>query len=300
VLRVILSDPSSLDNNNMQVAMMFILYSIGFATGRSTVHYMLDNKLIACRMSSGPIIGGALATVSWRWIFAINLPCVVLSSALIFALIRKTLKPAQVNRRFIATLPNTEHPDATVTENFPVPASKETLSEKLLRVDWLGATLFVGGGILILLGLSWGSSFSWSLPKVIAVLVIGGVLIVAFLLWSWLLETYEKAASEPTSTKKVPKLFRTMEAMIPFDIYRSYDVCAANFASLTGGMVMFGCFYFVSIYFILVAGYSPTKSGVQLLYFAPGMGECFRIPLMRLALVLIHIIKAAELSFLFD
>jgi hypothetical protein len=142
----------------------------------------------------------------------------------------------------------------------------------------IGSALFIAGGILILLGLNWGSTFSWSEGRVIAVLVVGGLLIATFVLWSWLLETYDHALSPayPNSNKNVPNAFKTTEAMIPLDVYRSYDVFAANFAALTGGLVMFGSFYFVSIYSILVAGYSATKSGAQLLYFAPGLGEIRR------------------------
>lgn len=52
VVRVILSDSSSLNQNNWQAACLVILYAAGF--------------------SSGPAIGGALITVSYRWVFAIK------------------------------------------------------------------------------------------------------------------------------------------------------------------------------------------------------------------------------------
>lgn len=52
VVRVILSDSASLDTNNWQASILVILYAIGFSTG--------------------PVIGGALTTVSFRWVFAIK------------------------------------------------------------------------------------------------------------------------------------------------------------------------------------------------------------------------------------
>lgn len=52
LVRIIMSDSASLDANNWQQSMLFFLFTIGYCTG--------------------PIIGGALLTVSFRWIFAIK------------------------------------------------------------------------------------------------------------------------------------------------------------------------------------------------------------------------------------
>lgn len=52
VVRVIMADSRSLDENNWQGAMMVLLYSVGF--------------------SVGPTIGGALTTVTFRWVFGIK------------------------------------------------------------------------------------------------------------------------------------------------------------------------------------------------------------------------------------
>jgi hypothetical protein len=37
-------------------------------------------------------------------------------------------------------------------------------------------------------------------------------------------------------------------------------------------MVLLVVFYFASIFMTIVAGYSPADVGMQLIYFAPGMG----------------------------
>jgi hypothetical protein len=60
--------------------------------------------------------------------------------------------------------------------------------------------------------------------------------------------------------------------MIPLDVFRSYDVCAVQYASFISGMVMLVMFYFVAIFMTIVVGLSPGQAGVQLVYFAPGMG----------------------------
>ena len=52
VLRTILADSRSLNMNNIQGAIMTVLYTIGFCIG--------------------PVIGGALTEISFRWVFAIK------------------------------------------------------------------------------------------------------------------------------------------------------------------------------------------------------------------------------------
>ena len=45
-----------------------------------------------------------------------------------------------------------------------------------------------------------------------------------------------------------------------------------QFVTFVSGMVMLVMFYFVAIFMTLIAGYPPSKAGVQLVYFAPGVG----------------------------
>ena len=51
-MRIVLTDSGSLNTTSWQQAMLFVLYTIGYCVG--------------------PSIGGALVTVSFRWIFAIK------------------------------------------------------------------------------------------------------------------------------------------------------------------------------------------------------------------------------------
>jgi hypothetical protein len=69
----------------------------------------------------------------------------------------------------------------------------------------------------------------------------------------------------------VRKVLRA-EPMIPLEVFKDKDVCICNFNSLVGGMVLFGVFYFSSVYFTVVHGFSPQKAGGALIYFLPGMG----------------------------
>lgn len=152
---------------------------------------------------------------------------------------------------------------------------RETYLQKIARVDGIGAFLFIVSGILILLALNWGSTSEWKTAKVIVCFVIGGLIMIGFVGWEYLLELFEE------DRVIAPRVLSHTEAMIPLAVCRNFDVIATSFAALTSGMLMFGCFYFLSIYFIIVAGFSPTKSGSQLLYFSPGLGKPSRFLLSR-------------------
>ena len=43
-------------------------------------------------------------------------------------------------------------------------------------------------------------------------------------------------------------------------------------AQLLTVLASYSIFYFISIYYILVAGYSTSKAGLELLYYIPGLG----------------------------
>ena len=91
------------------------------------------------------------------------------------------------------------------------------------------------------------------------------IAVVLFLVWEYFLET-EQVAARPSSSR-----LRATDPMIPLALFGSRDVCIVMYATYVNGMVKLVMFYFVAIFFVIVAGLSPTQSGVQLIYFAPGM-----------------------------
>jgi MFS family permease len=257
-----------LEDNNVQAGMLSILYAIAFSTG--------------------PVIGGALISVaSWRWIFGINLPACALSMVMIFLFLRTGTKGPQPPRR-LSYLPTelSEELRAKTKEN-------GSSISNFLRIDTIGACLFIACGILILLGLSWGSTGRWDQARVIVSFVVGGVLLLLFIGWEWMLEhstdhlvrefeerrrdheAGDSSAPQPGlrqgMARFAPKWAYTTDAMIPMNMFRSFDVVATNFAAMVSGMIMLGIFYFVSVQYVIVQGKSATSSGVGLLYFAPGM-----------------------------
>ncbi|KAK1230454.1 hypothetical protein PQX77_006464 [Marasmius sp. AFHP31] len=230
VVRVILSDSDSLDANNWQVSVLFLLYAIGY--------------------SVGPVIGGYLANVSFRWIFAINLPACVSAMILVAVLLRKHLRKGFVVDQF--------SPDGK--------SADMTFLGKFLKIDWIGTTLFTSGGILVLLALNWGSSEGWNTAKVIACFVVGGIIFVPCFVWQYYLGRQANLRIPPTS----PLL--SAYPIIPLDVFRNYDVVTVQAASFAGGMVMIVMFYFVATFLTIVSGLEPKGAGVQLVYFAPGSG----------------------------
>lgn len=279
IVRIILSDSASLDDNNAQGALMVVVYTVGY--------------------SLGPVLGGLLLHANWRWVFAINLPVAVVSVLIMALILPKITKGPQPPQRLSRLPPHLQSVLESQTPSGPL--------GKLLRLDMIGALLFVILGVLILLGLNWGSTEAWDQPKVIACLAVGGFLLLVFIAWEYIVdhstdhmiysEKYnhttdvESADATVTGTPQekggapqrevgvrarfarlTPKFARITDPMIPMNMFRSYDVIATSWATAASGMVMLGIFYFVAIFYVIVQGRDPVGSGVQLLYFAPGIG----------------------------
>ncbi len=183
-----------------------------------------------------------------------SLPFSVAAMVLGFLFLRNHSKGPQPPRGFHAAYSN----------------DKPTQADKLMHIDLIGTIIFVAGGILVLLGLNWGSSDDWSAIKTIVSLAVGVFLIVVCLIWEFVLERAQILAEEYPGTWQAKGVWKA-EAMLPLSLFRSYDVSATEFAALTSGMIMLVVFYFVAIFATIVSGKSSSEAGVQLLYFAPGL-----------------------------
>ncbi|MGN6427973.1 MAG: DHA2 family efflux MFS transporter permease subunit [Leifsonia sp.] len=97
---------------------------------------------------AGPIVGGVLVdTLSWRWVFAINLLPIAVALVLVRAL------PADAQR------------------------------QSGTRVDWVGALLGIAGLGLPVFALIESGRFGWGSPVILTALGLGVVGFVAFVLW---------------------------------------------------------------------------------------------------------------------
>ncbi|KAJ2894473.1 hypothetical protein MKZ38_007512 [Zalerion maritima] len=106
----------------------------------------------------GPLIGGALTGVSWRWCFIVNLP---VGAAVVATLV------------FLAeATPRTGQNDETRNWRW---------RDKARRLDPLGAALLVPAVVCVVLALQWaGSTYAWADWRIVLLFVLGAALGAAF------------------------------------------------------------------------------------------------------------------------
>ncbi|MEV0486895.1 MFS transporter [Streptomyces sp. NPDC050508] len=121
------------------------------------------------------------------------------------------------------------------TLNLPV------LRRENVRIDYLGATLIASGVSVLLVWVSFvDNSFGWASWQT-AVMVAGGLLLIGAAVW------VESRAAEP---------------VVPLHIVRRRTTALAIVGSLSVGTAMFGAAVFLSQYFQLSRGHSPTEAGL--------------------------------------
>jgi hypothetical protein len=170
----------------------------------------------------GPLLGGAFVSITWRWVFYIMLPFAGIALVAIPFLL--TLKPRAA-----------------------------TVGEKLARVDWLGAALFIPSATLVLVGISrGGTQVSWGATSSIVTLVVGAAGLVATFVWEY---------------------FFAIEPFLRRSLFRRTSSVATYFCGVVQGLLLFGCVYYVIEYHMGVRGCTPIQAGVNML---PAL--CFTVP----------------------
>lgn len=228
VTKIVLADKVSLEENAKNNTIFTIVSGIGYGTG--------------------PVIGGYLTQVSWRWCFIINIPIGVLGLVTAhFVLRSELLGPQKITR--IDDESNEEQ--------------SQTFKARLLTIDYGGQVLFLFGLGLLVLALTWGGSYyPWTDAKVLAPLICSVVLIAAFFAWEYFMLPGNALSRRNPSRR----------AMIPFRLIFRRNVWILLYTNFLTGMAMYAVFYFVDLYFALVKNFGSGKAGTNLLYYMPGLG----------------------------
>ena len=127
----------------------------------------------------------------------------------------------------------------------PPQVSGLTTRQKLARLDVLGELFLFPSIICLLLAMQWGgSTYAWSNPRIIALFVLFGVLLIAFIL---------------------VQIFRQESATIPKSVITNRSIIAAMWFAATLGSAMMLFVYYLPIWFQAIKGDSAVKSGIHTL-----------------------------------
>ena len=120
-----------------------------------------------------------------------------------------------------------------------------------VRIDFLGAFLIMAGVSLLLVWVSLaGAQFDW-ISLTTAAMVAGGVVVIASAIF-----VEAKVAAEP---------------IIPLRLFRDRTTVLATIASAMIGIAMFGATVYLTQYFQLARGMSPTRAGLMTIAMVGGL-----------------------------
>ncbi|RYC60500.1 hypothetical protein CHU98_g5715 [Xylaria longipes] len=204
----------SAGSTGLQILQQIFIADTSSLVNRALLSSLPDVPFLATTWI-GPIIGNAfIATSTWRWaygIWAIILPVVFLPLALTLFLNgrrAKRLLPPPEKRKF--------------AEGGPLAVAKTVVANIWYSLDIGGIVLLSASFALILIPLTLTKTTpgGWQSPTIIALIVVGGVLLIAFPFW----EGSRKLAPHP---------------LIPLELLKSRTFCAG---------CAIGFFYFLVFY----------------------------------------------------
>ncbi|KAF2675148.1 MFS general substrate transporter [Microthyrium microscopicum] len=163
----------------------------------------------------GPVIGGVIIEhTTWRWLFYINFPFCALGFIFVPLCIKLTA------------------------------VTKLTFSEKLRKIDWIGAFIFVGSMTSFLMGLSWaGVQYEWKSFQTLVPISVGVGGLFVFVAWEY---------------------FVGENSLLPLSLFYCWSAAAAFYCALINGLLLFTALYYFPFYLMSVKASMPTHAGVEL------------------------------------
>jgi EmrB/QacA subfamily drug resistance transporter len=163
--------------------------------------------LTGLAVASGPVVGGAVAEgIAWEWIFWINVPIGLVATVLVLLRIPESRG----------------EPDA---------------------LDVRGVALITGAALGIVWGIVRGNGAGWGSAEVLASLIVGALLLAAFVAWE----------------------LRARAPMLPLSLFRARAFSAGNGAIFLTFAALFSAVFFLAQFLQTSLGYGPLGAGLRLL-----------------------------------
>jgi EmrB/QacA subfamily drug resistance transporter len=183
------------------------LLSTAFPEGKRGLALGAWSGISGLAVALGPLVGGAVVDgISWHWIFWLNVPIGIVLIPLAAARLSESRGPAG-------------------------------------QLDLPGLALAGLGLLGVVFGIVRGAEHGWTSAQVLASLIAGGILLVAF-------GAYELRAKNP---------------MLPMRFFSSRAFSASNGVSLAMYFGVFGSIFLLAQYFQVVQHYSPLEAGLRTL-----------------------------------
>jgi EmrB/QacA subfamily drug resistance transporter len=167
----------------------------------------LFSGLTGLALIVGPVVGGAITEgLAWQWIFWLNVPIAFVVVPLVLRRMRESFGQA-------------------------------------VPLDIAGIALVTGAAFAIVWGLMRGNSAGWASAEVMASLVAGLLLAVAFVAWE----------------------LKTPAPMVPMRFFRAPAFASGNAVSLLFNAAMYGVLFFLPQYLQTAQGHGPLAARLRLL-----------------------------------